>query len=113
MVVVEVVSVSRAELLLDHSSKVITKALKQVLVIFLNFWTNFICLSNLHDALLIILHKFQNDLRALVNQAARSNDALKARLLIYCIVLSFSSLVQVAVASNWLALVNVEFLSRC
>jgi hypothetical protein len=70
MVVVEVVSVSRAELLLDHSSKVITKALKQVLVIFLNFWTNFICLSNLHDALLIILHKFQNDLRALVNQAA-------------------------------------------
>lgn len=53
-----IVSVSRAILLVDHAPKVIAKALKQVLVIFLDLRTNLICLSNLHDATLIILHKF-------------------------------------------------------
>ena len=53
-----IISVSRAILLVDHAPEVIAKALKQVLVIFLDLGTNFICLSNLHNATLIILHKF-------------------------------------------------------
>lgn len=48
-----------------------------------------------------------------MDQATRFNDALKARLATSYLVLSRSHLVLVVVASDGLALANVEFLSRC